>query len=65
MRGSVFSTDFILGDRVNVDCGDIIAVVVGFCFYARGTQVQVSWWNSGTLTEQWIDEARLRLKGNL
>lgn len=57
---TTFTSKFSLGERVAIDGGrNVIAIVIGFCFYARSYQVQVSWWNSGTLVEQWIDDTRL------
>jgi hypothetical protein len=56
-----FSANFDFGDRVSIDKGDQVGVVVGFCFYPRGKQVQVSWWNNGTIAESWLDEWRLEL----
>lgn len=60
---TLFETDYAFGDKVSVDGGDVIATVIGFCFYSsKGMQVQVSWWNNGALVEQWVDECRLALK---
>lgn len=55
-----FSADFDFGDRVSIDRSDVTGTVIGFCFYPHGLQVQVSWWNSGALVEQWIGEERLQ-----
>ncbi|MGY3278175.1 hypothetical protein [Bradyrhizobium sp. S3.7.6] len=55
-----FTTSFMFGDKVKIDSGDIVGIVTGFCFYPHGTQVQVSWWNSGTIVEQWIADWRLK-----
>lgn len=54
-----FETRFDFGDKVVIDQGAVTGRVVGFCFYPHGTQVQVSWWNSGAIIEQWIGEWRL------
>lgn len=60
---TTFTTDYAFGDKVSVDGGDVIATVIGFCFYSsKGMQVQVSWWNNGALVEQWVDECRLTKK---
>lgn len=55
-----FTTAFTFGDAVSIDGGSVTACVIGFSFYPHGQQVQVSWWNSGTLVEQWIADWRLK-----
>lgn len=62
MCGSVFSTFVSLGNKVTIDGGDIVATVISFCFHTRGTQVQVSWWNNGSLVEQWVEDWRIKIK---
>jgi hypothetical protein len=54
-----FSTDFDFGDRVKIDSGAVEAIVISFCFYPHGAQVQVSWWNAGALLEAWVAPWRL------
>ena len=56
-----FVSAFDFGDPVSIDGGLVTGYVIGFCFYPHGQQVQVSWWNSGALVEQWIAEWRLTL----
>lgn len=59
---TTFETEFKFGDTVAIDgTAPIVGHVVGFCFYPHGYQVQVSWWNSGALVEQWIGSFRLKL----
>jgi hypothetical protein len=58
---TAFTSEFAFGEKVHVDeTGGIVATVVGFAFYTKGTQVQVSWWNNGVLVEHWVDEWRVR-----
>jgi hypothetical protein len=54
-----FESRFKFGDQVKIDGGAVVGRVIGFCFYPHGHQVQVAWWNSGALIEQWIGEFRL------
>ena len=54
-----FESRFKFGDAVAIDNGVVTGRVVGFCFYSHGQQVQVSWWNSGSLVEQWLAEWRV------
>lgn len=56
-----FECEFKFGDSVTIDGGSVVGRVVGFSFYPQGYQVQVSWWNSGALVEQWIGSFRLKL----
>lgn len=56
---TTFDSKFTFGDLVKIDKGSVIGTVVGVCFYPHGHQLQVSWWNNGALTEQWIGEWRL------
>lgn len=56
-----FESEFKFGDPVSIDGGTVVGRVIGFCFYPHGYQVQVSWWNSGALVEQWIGAFRLTL----
>ena len=59
---TTFETEFKFGDTVTIDgSSPIVGRVTGFCFYPHGYQVQVSWWNSGALVEQWIGAFRLKL----
>lgn len=58
-----FSSRFKFGDTVAIDGGSVVGRVVGFAFYSHDNQVQVSWWNSGALLEQWVSEWRLELFG--
>jgi hypothetical protein len=55
-----FIASFDFGDKVAIDGGAIVGVVIGFCFYPHNNQVQVSWWNNGALVEQWIADWRLK-----
>lgn len=57
-----FSSDLSFGDQVFVDDvrTGVTARIVGFAVYARGVQVQVSWWNNGALVEHWVDEWRIK-----
>jgi hypothetical protein len=57
---ATFESRFGFGDKVRID-GDlsVVGTVIGFCFYPHVAQVQVSWWNSGALVEQWIAPWRL------
>jgi hypothetical protein len=50
--------DFSFGDRVKID-GEVKGIVVGFCAYPHGSQIQVSWWNNGMLVEQWLAPWRI------
>lgn len=55
-----FHAEFEFNDKVHIDgCGSVVATVIGFWFRYDGDQIQVSWFNSGTLIEQWIDKNRL------
>ena len=54
-----FESRFVFGDKVRIDAGTVFGLVTGFCFYPHGVQVQVSWWNNGSLVEQWLGEWRL------
>lgn len=58
------TTQFIheldFGDRVQIDGGAVKGVVIGFCLYPHGLQIQVSWWNAGAVVEQWFAEWRVR-----
>ncbi len=54
-----FETRLKFADKVVVDGGDMVGIVIGFAFYQHGSLVNVSWWNNGQLAEQWIAEARL------
>lgn len=58
---TTFESQFNFGDKVRID-GDsgLVGTVIGFCFYAHQHQVQVSWWNSGALVEQWLASWRLK-----
>jgi hypothetical protein len=56
-----FDSKFKFGDHVQIDGGAIHGRVIGFCFYPHDQQVQVSWWNSGALVEQWLGAWRLTL----
>lgn len=58
---SSFQSEFRFGDQVTIDNGIVVGKVIGFCFYPHGYQVQISWWNSGALVEQWIGSFRLSL----
>ena len=51
-----FECKFNFNDQVVIDGGSVVGRVIGFSFYPRLHQVQVSWWNSGALVEQWIGE---------
>lgn len=42
------------GDKVRIDGGAVIGTVVGFCLYPHGVEIRVSWWNSGSLLQEWI-----------
>lgn len=55
-----FEAAFAFGDRVCID-GDagISAVVVGFCFYERGHNIQVAWFNNGKAESSWVEHYRL------
>lgn len=55
-----FYSDFEFGDAVTIDGGSVVGRVIGFCFYPHAYQVQVSWWNSGAIVEQWIGSDRLK-----
>jgi len=62
MAETYFSGKFGYGDSVWIDGRSVEGIVIGFCFYPHGNQVQVSWWNNGALIEQWIADWRLTLK---
>lgn len=61
MTGSQMYSKFKFGSAVSIDKGAVIGCVIGFAFYSHGAQIQVSWWNSGTLIEQWVADWRLDL----
>lgn len=54
------SHELEFGAKVNIDSSTVvIGTVVGFCAYPHGLQIQVSWWNSGTIVEQWFADWRI------
>lgn len=59
IKGNVFSCRYSFNDRVSIDGSEVSGVVVGFCFYPHGHQIQVSWWNNGAVVEQWFADWRL------
>jgi hypothetical protein len=60
MTPVTFQSRFGLGDRVIVDgCRSVVAVVVALTFRHLDHEVQISWWNEGSLNHDWVSASRL------
>ena len=55
-----YKSKFALDEKVIVDgCSSIIATVTGICFRDHLCELEISWWNSGSLCTAWVPERRL------
>lgn len=59
-----FLSKFELGDEVVVDNDkNYVVTVVGHVFRSNGSEVEISWFASGTLQTAWVPEWRIRNRG--
>lgn len=59
--GSIFTSDFRLGQRVCIDGdGSIVGIVIGMAWESNGAQsIKVGWMHAGTSQEGWFSADRL------
>ena len=50
----------LIGSRVTVDDGDVVAVITALCLRHNGWSAEVSWWTGGELREAWVTTDRLK-----
>jgi hypothetical protein len=57
---TTFQSKFAIGDKVHVDDDTSITCHVnGVLFRSADHEVEISWWNSGSLNSQFVHHGRL------
>ncbi len=54
-----FASPFALGEALHLDGGDIKVTVTGLMWQGTRMEIQVSWWNNGSVNSIWVAIDRL------